>query len=317
MSATKIFTRSFATVNLGSVFRRATAKDIKFFTQRSIVEGKIIGPYDYDCGFAFDPNGFFVREIGCELVNHATAIRYPSSHSHAGGSIVTEKYRKRGYYTLDAKKALEYCYANYTIGVDIVPHIRHIAERVGFTKMWDTCIASFDLQTVAGKLKLLNDLQVKPLHVVNFEKLLKYDRSVFGTDRRVFIERWISAPGSFGYAAVDRNDKIVGYAVLKPVIRGAGTEIGLAIAPLYSDDPHIAKCLLKTAAERCLANEAVPKTKLVMFHPVGDICGEGAPLLMKELEAELIHIADRLYTKGVPFGRQTKKIYGIASPNFD
>ena len=91
----------------------------------------------------------------------------------------------------------------------------------------------------------------------------------------------------------------------------------MAIAPLYSDDPHIAKCLLKTAAERCLANEAVPKTKLEMVHPVGDICGEGAPLLMKELESELIHIAVRVYTKGVPLGRQTKKIYGIASPTFD
>ena len=85
----------------------------------------------------------------------------------------------------------------------------------------------------------------------------------------------------------------------------------------YLDGPHIAKCLLKTAAEYCLANEAIPKTKLEMVHPVGDICGEGAPLLMKELEAEMIRITSRMYTKGIPSGRQTKKIYGIASPAFD
>lgn len=200
------------------------------------------------------------------------------------------------------------------------PYLDRIPEKEGFRKVWDTFAVSFSMQTIAKKLATMTfpiGILVKSLHKVNFEKFLEYDRSVFGTDRQVFMEKWVSAPGSFGYVAVNGDDKIVGYTILKQAVRGAGTEIGLAIAPFYSDDPHIAKCLLKTIAECCLANDAVPKTKLELVHPVGDICGEGAPLLMKELEAEMIRITSRTYTKGIPSGRQTKKIYGIASPTFD
>ena len=69
----------------------------------------------------------------------------------------------------------------------------------------------------------------------------------------------------------------MGYSILKLVIRGGGTEIGLSMAPLFADNVHnIAKFLLKTAAENCLANEAIPKTRLQIFHPVGDNCGEGS-----------------------------------------
>jgi hypothetical protein len=67
---------------------------------------------------------------------------------------------------------------------------------------------------------------------------------------------------------------LVGYSILRPVIRGGGTELGLAMAPLFADNVDIAMLLLKTAAENCLANEAIPKTKLELFHPVGDDCGE-------------------------------------------
>ena len=39
-----------------------------------------------------------------------------------------------------------------------------------------------------------------------------------------------------------------------------------------------------------------PKTKLQIFHPVGDNCGEDSSQLMRELEAELTHIAFRMHT---------------------
>ena len=53
-----------------------------------------------------------------EMVNHITAMRYPNSHSHLGGSIVTEKFRGNGYYTLDLQNAIECCDPRYTIGGD-------------------------------------------------------------------------------------------------------------------------------------------------------------------------------------------------------
>ena len=89
------------------------------------------------------------------------------------------------------------------------------------------------------------------------------------------------------------------------------------MAPLYADNVEIAKLLLKTAAENCLVNEALRNSKMELFHPVGDNCGSDASQLMDGLDAELMHIAYRMYTKGIPTGRQLNKIYGIVSPTYD
>ena len=81
---------------------------------------------------------------------------------------------------------------------------------------------------------------------------------VFGASRKMFINRLMTAPGSFSWVAMNRatDDTIIGYSILRKVIRGGGTEIGLSMAPLFADIVDIAKLLLKTAAENCLANEA-------------------------------------------------------------
>ena len=280
-----------------------------------------MGPYDYPCAFAYDPKGFFVGEVDKEIASHVCVIRYPNHHAHFGGNVVGEKFRGRGYGILDVYKAMEVCNKDYTIGNDVDMKLAPALEKRGFKTEWDTYIATFHLDKIAAnldKMTIPQGLSVKPISDVKLEKLLEYDHLVFGTERRVFTERWISVPGSLGWAVVnEREDNVLGYAVVKQVIRGAGTEIGLTMAPLFADNAVVAKCLFKTAAEQCLANKAVPKTKVEMFYPVGNNCGEDGPQLMEELDAELTHIAHRMYTKGAPAGRQTKKIYGISSPTFD
>ena len=160
------------------MFRRATAREIDAFTQCTIIikERWDVGPYYYQCVFAFDPKGFFVSEIDQELVNHVCAIRYPNSRSQLGGSVVTEKIRGRGYYAIDTKKALNYCNASYTVhvGCDAFQSISHLAEGLGFRTAWDTYIASFNLQNIADKLSVTtvsNNFLVKSLHEMNFDKL--------------------------------------------------------------------------------------------------------------------------------------------------
>ena len=116
-------------------------------------------------------------------------------------------------------------------------------------------------------------------------------------------------------AAIDENsDIIIGYAVLRQVIRNGGSEIGMAMAPLFANNVSIAKLLLRVAAQECIVNKAIPKTKLQLSHPVGGKCGAHAPQLMKELLLD----THRMYYNGhIPSGRQLKKIYSIASTTFD
>ena len=173
-----------------------------------------------------------------EIVSLITAIRYPDSHAHLGGSLVSEKFNGKGYYTQGLRSAMQHCDPKYTIGSDVAPSQMHTLQNKGFKSLWDTYVVKFSLQNIAKQLATITlpkGLNVKSLSDVQLEKLLEYDLSVFGTDRQVFIEKWISSPGSFGYAAVDGNDKIVGHVTLKQAVGGAGKELGLAIAPLYSE----------------------------------------------------------------------------------
>ena len=317
----RMLVKTFATASSGLVLRPATIKDVDIFTRRTIKEGWHVGPYNYPCGYDFDPEGFFMGEVDGELASHFCAVRYPNHHAHCGGAIVTEKFRGKGFHMMSALKAIDVYDQNYTIGTDVDVNLRDALARMGGEIHWDTHIATLSLDKVSkvwDKMALPGSVVVKSISKTNLEKILEYDHKVFGVARHTFMESWMSVPGSFGWAAIrEKSNDIVGYTIVKQVIRGAGTEIGLAMAPLFADDSQIAKVLLKTAADNCLANEAVPKTKLEIFHPVGDNCGEDAPQLMEEMGAELSRIAHRMYTKGVPPRRQLKKIYGIASTAFD
>ena len=320
----RIIARSFASAsNINVVYRNALMKDIDTITRRTVKEGWHVGPHDFQCGFAFDPKGVFIGEVDGELVSHIHVTRFPKHSAFVGGHVVTDKFRRKGIALKDIFVAINACNQGDTIGSDVGFELTPASKKLGYKIEWDSYVATLSPEKIVAnlaKMKFPSNVAVNSIHNINLEKLLDYDSLVFGTERKMFMERWIKAPGSFGFATVDKNchsDEITGYAVIKQVIRGGGTEIGLAVAPLYADSAQIAKVLLKTSAEYCLLNEAVPKTTLEMFHPVGDNCGQDAPQLMNELEAELTHIGYRMYNKGLPPGRKLKKIYGIASPSFD
>ena len=315
-----VYRNATANINPGLAYRNATAKDIDILTQRTVSEGWHVGPYDYSCAYQFDPKGFFVGEVDGEVASQIAIISYPNNSSFIGAHIVDDKFRGYGIATKDVSVCHDACKDSHTIGSDVGNELHSLAKKLGYKTVWDSYVATVNLENVVknlNKVILSSSVAVKSIRDVKINKVLEYDQQVFGTARHTFIERWISAPGNFGWAAVNEKDDVIGYAVVKQVIRGAGTELGLAMAPLFADDAHIAKHLLKTAAEYCLANEAVPNTKMELFHPVGDDCGVDAPLLMNEVEAELTHIGYRMYSNGLPCGRQVKKIYGIASPSFD
>ena len=283
-----------------------TTKELETIARRAIQEGRHVGLHDFPCTFAFDPKSIYLGEVNGQLATQVSVIPYPKHHYHIGGLIVTEKYRQKGYVLRSIYKAIDTCDKKYTIGTDMKLDKRSDGEMLGGKVLWNTNFATLNLERIVAnvtKSAFLTGVAVKPTRNINLDKLLEYDQTVFGTPRQTFMMWWINVPGSLGWATVhEKSDTIVGYAVVKQVISGGEAKTSLAVAPLYADSVEIAKSLLKTAAENCLANEAVLKTKLEMFHPVGDNCGEGAAELMDELKADLTHIAYRMYNKGIPPG---------------
>ena len=88
-----------------------------------------------------------------------------------------------------------------------------------------------------------------PIRMVDFEKIFKYDTSIFGAPCRRLLEKCINLPGSLGWVAVDGNGAVFGYTLVKQVICEAGESIGLSMAPLYADNDIMARALLKVAVE--------------------------------------------------------------------
>ena len=67
-------------------------------------------------------------------------------------------------------------------------------------------------------------------NTVDFEKLLVYDTSVYGTLRHTFVEKWINIPGSLGWAAVNKKGDVLGYMAVHQIITDRGPDIQLCMA---------------------------------------------------------------------------------------
>ena len=306
-------------------FRNASEREIQNLSRKLIFKEKwSIGSHDLMCAYKSFPSAFYVGVQKDEIIFNLTATMYPRFSGFIGLAFAEEKYRGCGY----LRKSMEYLLNILsdhvpTVGTDATMQLIPFLKDVGFTEIkWTTSIASLTVGRILrnlSHLQYLNWVQVKPLHTLDFERLNEYDASVFGASRYSFLRNWINIHESLGWVALDENKNIIGYAASRPVIVGGGTEMGLAMAPLIADDPQIAKLLLKTAADTYIDIYGSSNTKFDLVYPDGKNCGDGISEIFKEVEAEYTKagIGYRLYTRGIPYGRQCNKIYGILSPSFD
>ena len=302
------------------IVRGATEDDLKSVTRLGVIEDWHFNPHDLACAHAFDPSAFFVGELNGEVISHINAVKYPGHSAYIGTFIVQKEHRGKGYgkQTWDtAWRSLDH---NCTIALDGAPNMIANYKSLGFHSVWNTSSAVIDLSKIVEVLSYVTPppgVLCVPIRTVDFEKLFKYDTFVFGAPRQTLLEKYINLPGSLGWAAVNEKGAVLGYALVKQVISEAGAKIGLSMAPLYADDDIVARTLLKVAAETYLAMDAVEGLSFELFYSDGGSYGDHASRLIQELEANTLYLGQRMYTKGIPPGRQISKMYGLFSTAFD
>ena len=303
------------------VVRQAKEEDLKIITRLGVYEDWHFNPRDLSCGHAFDPSGFFVGELDGQVVSHIDAVKYPGHSAYIGTFIVQKEHRGKGYGKLTWDAAWRSLDHSCTIALDGAPHMIANYKAQGFHSVWNTSSALVDLQKAMKALSYISvpssEVSLKPIRMTDFEKVLQYDTSVFGTQRRTLLHRYISTPGNLGWVAMNEKGDVIGYNVVKQVLSGAGSEIGLVMAPLYADNDIVARILLKCAAETYLNIEATPQSPLEVFYSDGGSYGDHASRLMLEVGAETTYLGQRMYTKGVPLGRLIGSMYGLFSTAFD
>ena len=302
------------------VVRSATEDDLKVVTRLGVMENWHFNPHDLVCAYAFDPSAFFVGELNGEVISHINAVKYPGHSAYIGTFIVKKEYRGKGYGKQTWDSAWRSLNHNCTVALDGAPGMIANYKSLGFHSVWNTSSAVIDLTKTIKILSCVTmppGVSCVPIQTVDFEKIFKYDTSIFGAPRRRLLEKCINLPGSLGWAAVDGKGAVLGYTLIKQVICEAAASIGLSMAPLYADDDITARALLKVAAETYLATDAVEGSCFELSYSDGGSYGDHASRLIMELETSTVYLGQRMYTKGTPPGRQINKMYGIFSTAFD
>ena len=64
-----------------------------------------------------------------------------------------------------------------------------------------------------------NQTKILPAVDVPFKNILEYDTHIYSFSRQRFLEKWLVAPNSHAYVAVSNTGRVVGYAVVRTVLR--------------------------------------------------------------------------------------------------
>ncbi len=268
--------------------RRMTKNDLKLAIAWAGQEGWNPGLHDADPFYAADPNGFFLAEINGEPVGTASAVAYDENFGFLGFYIVKEELRHLGIGMKLCDALLEYM-GDRVYGLDgVVTMLDKYVQQMG------VAIAHYNARYEGVGRPA--EATLADSSSVPFEQLEQYDRRFFPARRTAFLQSWISRPGSQGRVVTD-GDRLVGYGVLRPCLRG------FKIAPLFADTPEIADQLFSELAG------------LVVDQPVFldiPVCNQAALELVERYQMQKVFETARVYRGPAP-ELPLDQIYGITS----
>ncbi|MEY9861616.1 GNAT superfamily N-acetyltransferase [Catenulispora sp. GAS73] len=228
----------------GLEIARAGADDWPVFESWAAGEGWNPGPADGGCFLAQDPDGFFVGRIDGQPVSAVSVVNYGETFSFLGFYLVHPDFRGQGHGYATWQAALAHA-GDRVIGLDGVLEQQDNYRRSGFRLAHRNIRyvgpAPADLSASAGSGSgsgAGSAPSVVPVAEIGRPAIEAYDGGRFPAERPVFLDRWLSAPGHVGYAAVS-NGELVGYGVIRPAPAFA------KIGPLFADTPEVAETLFR------------------------------------------------------------------------
>ena len=279
----------------GFTVRRMTSpEEVAYALEMGKKEGWRPGIDDAKRYFATDPTGFFVGELDGRMISTCSMVKYDNRFAFGGLYIMDKPYRGKGY----GLKMLNAVFASvdhdrYNIGLDGIAHISHLYERRGFRKAWTNSRYQIDASKVlAVGAPSQPALTIKSVSEIDFDKLAKYDATMFGYPRHTFVKNWIAAPYR-GFAAVDGSGELLGYAVIRKTARdGEGYRIG----PLFANEQNTAHALLHSCAE---AASTTPDDQGIAIDVPVELNPQAADLA-EQLGGVPTFPTYRMFTKGMP-----------------
>lgn len=194
---------------------------------------------------AADPTGFLVAEAGDGRPAAAVSVvRYGDDLGFLGLYIARPEYRGRGLGMAVWRAGMAYL-AGRTVGLDGVVAQQDNYRKSGFV------LAHRNVRYQGTVPAITPPDGLTDLAAVPFDRLLGYDRPLFGAPRPAFLSAWIGMPGAVGLAAGGTAGDLGGYAVARPC------RVGWKVGPLFADDAETAEALFRGLCARIPGGEPV------------------------------------------------------------
>jgi hypothetical protein len=275
--------------NNNYIVRTATENDVDFMIDLAAKEGWNPGLHDKKPFFAADPNGFFVGELGGEIISCVSGVKYEDKFAFGGFYIVKEKYRGMDYGIQMYNHVIDYV-NGLCFGIDGVVAQQENYKKSGFVFAYNQM--RYEGTGMKGKLQT-ECMEIKNISVYD---LVRFDKNIFKADRSSFLKEWITMPESYGLAITD-NSLVTGYGVIRKCFKG------YKIGPIFAENKSIAEKLFLSLVEFAEGKE--------VYLDIPEINKDGMAI-QEKYNMKYVFETARMYKNGNP-GVPVEKVFGVTS----
>lgn len=272
--------------------RPAKKEELKIMVEWAASEGWNPGLYDADSFYTIDPQGFFLGFLDDEPVACLSAVSHNQDFGFLGFYIVKPEYRNKGYGLKLWKEALKHL-PTQNIGLDGVVAQQENYKKSGFK------LAYGNIRYEGKGMKSLSkdDRNIILLVKIPFEKLSRYDKTIFPASRDLFLKEWIKQPESLSVGYL-KNNQLLGYGMIRKCRNG------YKIGPLFANSQKIAKSLLDKLRNFISEDQ-------LFYIDVPEV-NKKAVALVESYQMKPIFKTARMYTKEFP-QLPLHKIFGVTT----
>ncbi len=272
--------------------RKMLREEMPFAVELAAKEGWNPGLFDAGIFYETDPDGFLIGLVNEKPIGCVSAVSYSSDFGFIGFFIVLPECRTKGYGLQLGEAAMAHLKSK-TIGIDGVFEQQGNYTRAGFRFAYRNIRYEYHF----SQPLLVNKTPIVPAAQVRFDKILAYDRQCFPSERRIFLEKWLTMPESSALVWAE-NEKLKGYGVIRKC------RAGYKIGPLFADNGEIARALFTGLSQSIKENVPV-------YLDIPEINPEGIRLA-DSFGMKKIFGTARMY-KGPDPDIQLGKIFGITT----
>ncbi len=245
--------------------------------------------------------GVYVGTLNEQPITGVAMFQHNESYAFIGLYFCEEQYRGKSYGLKTWRVARASLNPDVNLALDAVPSAVSLYEREGFKRSWISSFYALSTTTIVQEYSnhpaiLLHKREVwtVPANTADFQKLKLYVENGIGVSfaRPDFLDKWITLPSHTALVALNENQDIVGFGVIRETI--AVDKNGYRLAPLLADSGDIARILLYT-----LAKDVCPKQKFTIVAPA---VNPEVKRIVTELNRDCVEkgINIRMYTKADP-----------------